>query len=310
MRVALSTMWGIGRLGSFREFAEKAQAFGYTHIELNHQFPPAWLAEHDAGALNGLDITISSVHDPCPNAPLEGGRYPWSFQLAALDEDERRVAVAIAKGSIDLADRTGARAVVLHLGTTGWYGAEEQRLRQLWTERGPQDAEFLQMREHLVGERALRQDAAVTQARRTLRELTAYAGERGIRLGLENRQDYMELPGIEEMGTLLDEADPAVVGFWYDVGHAVLLDRLGFVPHERWLARYGPRLIGAHLHDVIGITDHRAPGVPGGTVPWDLVARSLPAAALRVLEINQHTDEALVQRAAAFLREHGVLRSP
>ena len=60
---------------------------------------------------------------------------------------------------------------------------------------------------------------------------------------------------------------PHRIGFLYDVGHAQTLDILGFYRHEDWLERFAPRIIGTHLHDVVGTTDHFAPGM--GTV-WIL----------------------------------------
>ena len=88
-----------------------------------------------------------------------------------------------------------------------------------------------------------------------------YAGRFGIRLGLENRYHYMDIPTPDELEQLLELAGPDRLGFIYDVGHAQALDRLGFFPHEEWLKRFASRMIGAHLHDVIGVNDHHAPGL-------------------------------------------------
>ena len=63
--------------------------------------------------------------------------------------------------------------------------------------------------------------------------------------------------------------------------------------------------IGAHLHDVDGLADHRAPG--HGDVEWDYVRRGLPKRALRVFEINQSQPPESVAAAIPFLRERGVV---
>ena len=76
------------------------------------------------------------------------------------------------------------------------------------------------------------------------------------------------------MDELLSLADSSQLGFIYDVGHAQALDRLGFYPHEDWLKRYSSRIFGTHLHDVIGVTDHYAPGL--GEIDFKSIA-SLPA---------------------------------
>ena len=60
----------------------------------------------------------------------------------------------------------------------------------------------------------------------------------------------------------LQLADLNHLGFIYDVGHAQALGRLGFFPAEDWLKSL---LIAGYsvliLHDVIGLSDHFAPGL-------------------------------------------------
>jgi sugar phosphate isomerase/epimerase len=109
------------------------------------------------------------------------------------------------------------------------------------------------------------------------------------------------------MRELLDQYPPEVAGFWLDVGHAEVLDRLGLELHDRWLNELGDRCIGAHVHDVDGLADHRAPG--HGTADWPHYAEKLPPNVPRVFEINQKVDEERVAAAIPFLRERGVLPS-
>jgi sugar phosphate isomerase/epimerase len=100
-----------------------------------------------------------------------------------------------------------------------------------------------------------------------------------VRLGVENRYHHMDLPSLDEMGELLGLADADRLGFLYDVGHAQTLDRLGFYSHEEWLKRYGSRIIGVHLHDALGVEDHRMPGLAKWTSGWWLrIYRRTPTA--------------------------------
>ncbi len=84
-----------------------------------------------------------------------------------------------------------------------------------------------------------------------------------------------------------------------------MLDRLGLVPGHRWLQELGQRCLGAHIHDVDGVIDHRAPG--RGDADWEHIARYLPREAPRVLEINQRVPEEEIAAALPFLRQRGVL---
>jgi sugar phosphate isomerase/epimerase len=129
-----------------------------------------------------------------------------------------------------------------------------------------------------------------------------------VRLGLENRYHYLDLPLPDEMEYLLSVAGAEQMGFLYDVGHAQTLEHLGFVSHEEWLHRFSGRMIAAHLHDVRGLEDHIAAGQ--GEVDWGMVARYLPEDAVRTIEVRSyHTPEQL-QAALEFLACEGCLEQP
>jgi sugar phosphate isomerase/epimerase len=142
--------------------------------------------------------------------------------------------------------------------------------------------------------------------RRSLMELAEYAAQMGVRLGLENRFHYNEIPLPDELDDLLDLGGAEVLGYWHDVGHAQVLQHLGFGTHEEWLRRFaGPqgRVIGVHLHDVVGVTDHLAAGL--GQVDWDMVARYLPAGALRTCEFQPFNSPQEVAAGLKLLVEKG-----
>ncbi|MEX0750434.1 MAG: hypothetical protein WD359_06455, partial [Dehalococcoidia bacterium] len=122
---------------------------------------------------------------------------------------------------------------------------------------------------------------------------------------IENRLHYHEFPQADEAAALLADYAPDVAGYWHDVGHAEVQWRLGLVDKRAWLDTNSARTIGAHLHDVDGLADHRAPG--NGTVEWEYIAAGIPKAALRVFEINQSQPAEAVANAIPFLRERGVI---
>jgi sugar phosphate isomerase/epimerase len=107
------------------------------------------------------------------------------------------------------------------------------------------------------------------------------------------------------MPGLLADYTNDVAGFWLDVGHAEVLDRLGLVPRHRWLDELADCCIGTHVHDVDGLADHRAPG--HGTADWPHYAAKLPSLAPRIFEINQKIAEDQVAASIPVLRERGVL---
>ena len=64
------------------------------------------------------------------------------------------------------------------------------------------------------------------------------------------------------------------------------------------------RTIGAHLHDVVGIGDHRAPG--DGDVDWSYITAGLGHLDRYTLEINQHQSDERVRGAIGFLEGVGL----
>jgi sugar phosphate isomerase/epimerase len=81
--------------------------------------------------------------------------------------------------------------------------------------------------------------------------------------------------------------------------------RLGFGSHEEWLSRFAHKMIGIHLHDVLGVSDHYAPGK--GDVNWEMVAKNLNPGIVKVCEIGQWNDEGQLEGVVSFLRRAGII---
>jgi len=130
-----------------------------------------------------------------------------------------------------------------------------------------------------------------------------FASRFEVRLGLENRYHLFDIPTQDEMAALLSLSEPEQLGFVYDVGHAMAMDRLGFYPNEMWLKRFGGRILGAHLHDVIGISDHYGPGL--GEVDFRMVAGYLPKDAFRTIEVMSFNTPEQVKTGLKILVDTG-----
>lgn len=302
-------MWSQGRFrgdgaaaDDMDAFARAAARLGFPNVEINYVVPP----EGVEALLDNQHVGIVSLHSPTPRIKTDDGRLSDSLNLASPDEEERKLAVQRARVTIDYAARAGARFVVVHLGSIGSHVFEEERaLRKLYDEGVRTDDEVEALRRSAEERRREGAPAHFPQARRSLAEIAQYASARGIAIGLENRYHYHELPDVDEMQGLLRDYPRDVVGFWIDIGHAEVLDRLGFIPRHRWLNELADRCIGSHVHDVDGLADHRAPGQ--GTADWDHYAAKLPPQAPRIFEINQKVPEDQVEASISFLRSRGVL---
>ena len=293
-------MWAKGRFGNMAEFVARARESGFTHVEANASVPPRRLDE-----LIETSVPISSVHSPCPAVLSSKGIPAANLSLSSLNRSEREEVVNFAKKTIDLALKVGAKAVVLHMGEVPIDLSLDAKLRRLYRQNLAQTKEYNQIKERLISQRTSQVPPYLEAARKSLRELNEYSQREGIMLGLETRFYFHEIPNIDEMEELLNEAEGKSVGYWHDVGHAEVNQRLGFTSHEEWLSRFRDKMIGIHLHDVLGISDHHPPGK--GDVNWDMVAKYLPHGAIKVCEIAEWNEERDLRGVVDFLQGKGVV---
>ena len=298
--VSLSTMWAKDRFTHMAGFIAKAKEFGFTHIEANSSISPQMLSE-----LLKAKVAISSIHSPCPATSSSRGIPISSLSLSSPDESDRMEAVRFTKQTVDLATSVHAKAIVLHMGEVPIDLSLEDRLRELHEGGYTQTKEYSQVKEELVYQRNFQALHYLDIAKKSLQDISEYSQQKGIILGLETRFHFHEIPNIDEMAELLKKAPGNLVGYWHDVGHAEVQQQLGFSLHEEWLSRFRNRMVGVHLHDVLGISDHHTPGK--GNINWEMLTKYLPPKIVKVCEIGEWNDEEQIQGVVEFLQNKGVL---
>ncbi len=282
--LSISTCWNSGRHTDGAEMISELLQFGFDRVELGHgirlSLIPGIQKMFEKGA-----VQFSSLHNFCP-LPVEILRAsPDCLQYSSYREAERERAVKQTLQTIDYAVRLGAPYVVLHCGRVVMKPVTAQ-LIELASSGKHLLPEYARLKFEAVRHREAIAPKYLARVRDCLRRVVDYAGEKGIRLGIESRHSYEEIPSEREFPGLLDEFDGGVAGYWHDFGHIQVKHNLGFLDHERWLASIAPRLLGCHLHDVVWPGgDHAAP-FTGGTVEYDKLIPLLPKNCLFVWEMN------------------------
>ena len=298
-RASLSSMWALTQEEPFADFFPTARRFGFSHQEVNHAVTPTMMA-----TVNPEHLHVMSVHEPCPCEIPRRLRMERGIHMTSLDGTLRSQAVEFVRGSIHLAHQLGATAVVVHTGEVPVGKDIERRLRELHLEGESQSSEFAELKDRFAEERMEAAPPYMDALRRSLLDLVDDARDMEVRLGLENRDHYYEVPLPHEMEELLT-LRPGTIEYWHDVGHAEKLREFGFYSQREWLERFSDRMIGIHLHDNDGVRDHIAPGT--GTVDWELVSSYVPAHAIRTFEIRGFTTHEQMREAQMMLHKVGCL---
>ena len=256
---------------------------GFQNIELGHgirlSLVDGILKMHEKGL-----VKISSLHNFCP-LPVEITRAsPDCYQISAASQSERERAIRHTFQTIDFAKRLGAKFVVMHLGSVPIddYTTKLVKMAEVGMMMTKQ---FVRTKLEAVKSRESNQASPFQRAKESLRRITDYAGERGIKLGVESRHSYEEIPSETEMLEVLAEFLPPTVGYWHDFGHVQVKHNLSFLDHVSWMQTVANRLIGCHLHDTKWPgRDHMAPFT--GDVEYEKLLPLLPPDMLFVFEMS------------------------
>jgi sugar phosphate isomerase/epimerase len=293
--IGLSTSWN-GPGVSPERLLEEDRELGFRRIEAYAHFTPDGLR---ALALEAArrEVEIGSLHGPCPvPAPLGD----W---LASTNPSERTRSVDAYKGTLDAAAELGARAIVVHLGNSG-AASRQAALFDTIARHGRLSEEHVRQRDLAWQERETRKGPHLEAALQSIRALGEHASGTKVKLGVECRDGYFEIPSMEEFAQVLGACDGLPVGYWHDAGHGAKLDYLGFLQHEELLRRYGGQLVGMHIHDTRNGRDHLAPGQ--GTTDFAMLARYLKSDTMRTLELSRGVTATEITQALDILEPYGV----
>ncbi len=256
--ISFSTCWNSGRHKDGDEMLrEIIGELGFRHIELGHgtriSLMPGIQKMHQAG-----EVTFSSLHNFCP-LPVEVMHASPDCYKFSAPAAERERAVKQTCQTIDFAERLGAPFVVLHCGSVPMNPITDE-LIALAKAGQLLSRDYVRRKVKAVQKREAAAPIHLERVKDCLKRIVEYAAAKNIRLGVEGRRGYEEMPSEKELPGLLDELDSPFAGYWHDFGHLQIKENLGFIDHEEWLRLIGPRAFGCHLQDVIWPgQDHQPP---------------------------------------------------
>ncbi len=299
--LSFSTCWNSGRHTAGDEMLREIKELGFDQVELGHgiriSLMPGIQKMYEAG-----EVRFSSLHNFCP-LPVEVLRAsPDCYQISAAYSKERDRAIKQTLQTIDFAQRLGAPFVVMHLGEVP-IGPVTDSLIRLVRHGKLLSREFVRKKIEAVKRRETEAPPYLQRVKDALRKISDYAGERNVRLGLEGRRGYEEIPSERELPALLDELNSPVFGYWHDLGHIQIKENLCFLNHADWLRQMAPRTFGCHVQDCIWpAQDHQPPFA--GNVDLKNLVPLLPADCSMVWELSPRKTAEEIRRSLATWKEH------
>jgi sugar phosphate isomerase/epimerase len=303
--LAFSTCWNNSRHADGEEMIREIVELGFSNIELSHGMTVAKLPGIRKAWQNGM-FSCAGVHNFFPSPVEVMIDAPDAYQFTSHRPHERQRALDMTFRTLEIASEFNAKYLVLHMGSVPMNPEKwTKQLTAAVAAGGAHEADYTKRKIDFVRKR---EKIAPLYYQRALEALTAIAeraAETGVKLAVESRSRFEDMPTEREMYSLMEHfADHPAVGYWHDFGHVQLKHNLGLLDHLQWLDTISPHLIGGHVHDVEWpARDHRVPF--GGTLDYTALLARFPADCPLVWELSPTRDadeirSALVKWKAMF----------
>ena len=136
----------------------------------------------------------------------------------------------------------------------------------------------------------------------SLQPMVARAAVRNVRLGIEARRAYEEIPSERELPELLAQIAAPHVGYWHNMGHIQIKENLGFLDHADWLHTIGAWTFGCHMQDVRWpAQDHQPPFL--GNMKLEQLTHLLPSDCQIVWELSPQSRADQIAKSRTIWKE-------
>lgn len=295
---AFSTCWNNSRHHDGETMIAEILELGFSRIELSHGMTIGKLPGIQRAYENRM-FTCVGVHNFFP-APVEVMiDAPDAYEFTSHRPYDRQRAMDMTLRTLDVAAGFNAEYLVLHMGSVPMNPEKwTKKITSMVADGRQRDPKCVKLRHAFVRRREKIGPLYYQRAAEALETIAARAAEVGVKLAVESRSRFEDVPTETEMVRLMSQfAGNPWVGYWHDFGHVQLKHHLGLLDHQQWLETIATHLIGGHVHDVEWPSrDHRVPYF-GGTIDYGSILPYFPAGAPLVWELSPTREAAQIREA-------------
>ncbi|UUZ85397.1 sugar phosphate isomerase/epimerase [Paenibacillus sp. P26] len=284
---SFSTCWNIKRHTVGREMIEEIKELGFRYVELNYNVTDELMNTIEPMIEKG-EIGVSSVHNVFPF--IDDKDYDTdSVMLGFDDEAKRKRSVELLIRSMEYADRYGAKAVVVHPGEVPFEYNIDSDLKKLYREFGRDSVEYRGLWKLMSERREQLSPVYAQRIRESLEQACEHAAKKGwnVAIGIETRSQRYQMPTLMEAKSICDNLKGAPVYLWYDIGHAMMMDRMGLYDNLAELEPVKRYIYGVHIHETLELSDHWCPYIHSKDLKYfDHFLEAIDLAKVKVYELK------------------------
>jgi sugar phosphate isomerase/epimerase len=284
---SFSTCWNIKKHTIGREMIEEIKELGFRNVELNYNVTEEMMKTIDPMIEKG-EIGVSSVHNVFPF--IDDKDYDTDSVMLGFDDEEKRMrSVELLIRSMEYANRYGAKAVVVHPGEVPFEYNIDQELKKLYREHGKESSEYQQLWQVMHERRERLSPRYTKRIQDSLEVVSDYAAKKGwnVAIGIETRSRCYQMPSLMEAKTICENLAGSPVYLWYDIGHAMMMDRMGLYDNLKELQEVKRYIYGVHIHETLELSDHWCPYVHSKDLQFfDHFLEAIDVAKVKVYELK------------------------
>ncbi len=307
--LAFSTCWNNSRHIDGESMIDEIIELGFSNIELSHGMTIAKLPGIQKAYRAGK-FTCSGVHNFFPSPVEVMIDAPDAYEYTSHRPFDRKRAMDMTLKTLELAAEFNAGYIVLHMGSTPLNPNKFTRpLTELVAAGRQHEPGFIKQKIDFIKKREKIAALYYQRAIEALEELAPKAEEYQIKLAVESRSRFEDMPNEREMLKLQEHfKDHPWIGYWHDFGHVQLKHNLGLLDHEEWLNAISRYIIGGHVHDVEWpARDHRTPF--SGTLNYAAILPHFPPHCPLIWELSPTRKSSEIQASLKIWKQNFPERS-